>query len=151
MINKLVVILFLSVFTSAGESPYIKESDIIALGYSSLEWAILNSIGTTDPPNDAGGLIVLLGHIDTDESRELLIKLTNYYLGSATAEALSYSIVKQGNKILPDLKRTLETPVICASNEMTPSKKCLSIESRNRSIQYDIDFINSGKKLDYIL
>ena len=150
MINKLVVILFLSVFTSAGESPYIKESDIIVLGYSSLEWAILNSIGTTDPPNDAGGLIVLLGHIDTDESRELLIKLTNYYLGSAIGEARSYSILKHGMKILDSLKREANKSSRCDVKLMR-KVRCYTTSERKERIEHYIKSIELGKEGEYVI
>ena len=128
-----------------------RESDVIVYGYSSLEHAILNSINLSSAPNDASGLLILLGEIDTKNGRKLLTKLTNYYLGSSTSEALTYSIVKQGDKILPNLRKEIDKDNACIELHGDKDNKCLSIEERNKTILRYIELIESGVKIEYAL
>jgi len=143
-----VVVLLMTSASSYAEN----NTDIVdAYGYSSIKFSILNSLGHERPPNDASGLLVFLGSIDDSSARKLLVDLTSYYLGSATGEALHYSIVRQGKEILPELMRALDEPITCTGKVVSPPEKCLSLEERDRLIRKLINLIDSGKKLDYVM
>lgn len=148
-IKHITVILLLSVYSISSFAEK-KNHSIIEYGYSSLEFAILNSVGIPNPPNDASGLLILLGDIDNDNARELLVKLTDYYLGSATTEALDYSIVRQGKKILFKLKKQLNNPNICDERNELRGDRCLTLKERNQKISRYIELIESGKTIDYV-
>ena len=127
------------------------DENTINYGYLSLKSAILNSIKDPSIPIDTSGLIVLLGDIDTDNSRQLLSRLTNYYLGSATTEALAYSIVKQGKKILGQLKEKVKNPDSCVVKQHQSTYRCLTLEERNRLIKKYIKLIESGHTINYVI
>ena len=143
--------------------PWATDPDVVTdLGYSALEFAILNSIRPPphEPPNDASGLISLLGNIDTDRSRRLLIRLTNYYIGSHPSEVLSYSITRQGRKILGDLKEEMKRPINCTAlkpitetlkETQLPGPRCRAIGERDRAIKWYIELIEADEQVEFIL
>jgi len=148
---------FVKVFASSSDTK-VKE-----FAYDSLRLAILGTLdkclsGKQDQMvADPGGLIVLLGEIDSDPARHLLLQLLDIQIGEANSEALSYAVVKQGKKILPDLKRLLSDPINCSilnnkNFKQTSNKlQCLTVDTRNRRINWLIDIINTGKTLEYVL
>lgn len=146
-----IIIFFISIvsFSTPSYSDIEDRFRVIdAYGYKSMQFAILNSTGREDPPNDVSGLLIFLGSIDDDNARKLLVDLTSYYLGSATSEALQYSIVRHGEKILPNLTSFIDRPVKCIKKAL---KECLSLKERNNLIRGLIGLIKSGDKLDYVL
>jgi len=149
-IKSIAALLLLTVSSACAQTEY-KANDFIAYGYFALESAILISVDTSNPPNDASGLLILLSEIDSDESRELLVKLSNYYLGSATSEAMAYSIVRQGKKILIALKAELNNPINCIEKGLSTVNRCLTVKERNQQIERYIKLIESEQKIEYVM
>jgi len=104
---------------------------------------------------DPSGLIVLLADLDNDDARSLLLQILEVYVGSATGEALSYAIVKQGKKIKNDLEVLLNQPVRCDFLKNNTYKagnlRCLSKETRDRNIRRLLNLIERGKRIEYVL
>lgn len=147
---KIIIILLFMITSVCCNSAEIKSNhELVTYGYFSLESVILNSIQDEAVSVDISGLIVLLGNVDTDESRNLLIKLSNYYFGSAISEALLYSITKHGTKILNKLRDEINTPVNCTSK--IKGNDCLNNTERGQLIESYIKLIESGDKIDYLI
>jgi hypothetical protein len=153
--------IFQIIFTN---SIYAEPPEVVKkFAYDSLGIAILHSLdksfarGDTNTPADAGGLIILLGEIDNDDARNLLVQLLEVYIGEANYEALSYSVVRQGKSIRKRLKDMLSMPVTCSllGIEYSPKKdsqlRCLTVEDRNRRINRLIDMIDKNVELQYVL
>ena len=107
---------------------------------------------------DPGGLILLLGEIDSEEARSILIGLTEVYIGSATSEALTFSAIKQGKAIEDDLMRLLSQPISCGilnDNLLPPMNykyiQCLDKTERDRRIKKFLKYISEGREVEYAL
>lgn len=127
------------------------EHHVEMLGFMSIKTAILNSAGKEQPVNDAAGLIVLLAHLESEMSVDLLVDLTNYYLGSATNEALTYALVKQGIMSKEKLIAELDKPASCEEREVYQGVVCKNEDQKKFYIERVIRFIESGKEIQYIL
>jgi hypothetical protein len=119
------------------------------LAYSSLKTAILNSAGINNPPNDSAGLIILLSEIDTEAARSLLVELTNYYLGSATGEALTFSLVYQGTEIVDHLSLESKNKTKCVVRKVYGDVRCKEHQEKVEYILHVIRIINSGQLVEY--
>jgi hypothetical protein len=75
--------------------------EVTSFAYESLGQSIISSLEMSEDERfaDADGLIILLGEIDSDEARNLLIEFLGLYIGESHGEALSYAIERQGKKI----------------------------------------------------
>ena len=139
----------------------MQNQELVDFAYISFANSLLFSIEKTlagedkSAAADPGGMILLLGEIDSDHARELLIDLLDLYIGSATSEALYYSIVKHGKTIERQLLLKLESPISGRLIKMGKEKgykiDLLSTNERNERIKWLLDIIGSGKKLDYTL
>jgi len=127
------------------------QKQVVKLAYSSIESIILNFLSDSSSLIDVSGLIILLGTIDSEESRALLTKLTNIYLGSAHSEALRYSITKQGERIIPMLESEISNSISCEYLPKTDIDRCKTRPERDRSIERFIEQIDRGITIDYVI
>jgi hypothetical protein len=106
---------------------------------------------------DPSGLIILLADVDTKEARNVLLQLIEVSIGAANAEALTYSIMKQGKKIRSGLNAMVTQPIQCSLlrtdiKEKTKSVlRCFTQEERDAIIINLIKYIDEGKKPYYDL
>ena len=106
---------------------------------------------------DPSGLIILLADVDTREARNVLLQLIEVNIGAANAEALTYSIIKQGKKIRSGLNAMVNQPIQCSLLRTDIKEKgksvlrCFTQEERDTIIINLIKFIDEGKKPYYDL
>ncbi len=119
--------------------------DLREYGYSS----IVNAIIVNPAGVDKDGLLVLLGEIDSREARIALATLTEFDLGAAGKEHLSYSLVQQGKRILPHLKKQRGMSLICPTFTVVPNaaKKCSSVATRDKLLDWAIEAIEKEQKV----
>lgn len=125
--------------------------------YSSYEKAILvsaaKSLSGLETDSDSGGLILLLGYIDTAESRAILLNLIRYYVGSANGEALTYAVYLQGKKIINGLKLIDKDNYNCSQINFGGglSLKCASAEEVKDRVEGLIKAIVDREEMEYAL
>lgn len=158
-ITALIILLFSSDLSLATE-----DSERIAkdLAYDSFRKVLVNSIIKNKERNykgaiaDPGGLILLLGEMKTEESKEILLELIEIYLGSATSEDLDHVITKQGKDIEANLKALLKSPVLCTLKKFEKgisdkvSLECNKKQERDNRIKNYLKLIKMGEIVEVI-
>jgi len=153
------MVLMLTPTIALCDDPYDLEKETRDFAYFTLRKILIHSLDKELSGADEeavvspDGLIVLLADMDSDEARGILLELVEVYVGSATGEAVTYAVVKQGKSIRDDLKSLRSKPVTCsllANIKNHPVLKCLSRQERDSRISRYIGFINSGEIIQYV-
>lgn len=151
-IKLLPYLLLMTVFETACATP---AQEVERFSFNSLEKAVFStlekSLANEPADTDPGGLIIVLGEIDSEYTRATLLRLANVYLGSANSEAFQYAVSQQGKLLLGGLRELLGSPVNCEFLRQGSNLRCLERESRNRQIRRLIKIIENGEKIEYLL
>jgi hypothetical protein len=130
--------------------------------YKSLKQALIHSLDVTmtgnteDAITNPNGLIVLLGHTDTEEARDLLLELVEIHIGEAHGEALTYAILKQGNAMRYALKSVMDKSCECALIKKGSYAKsinrirCITKKTRNMRIKFYLEMIDKGETTELL-
>jgi hypothetical protein len=112
------------------------------------------------PPHlDAAAMIVALGYVNRLSARKTLVRLSQVYLGEATAEAVHSALTMQGKTIRSELERAKAGRVLCealkqpsaAVMEYTKTLRCVNQEEYAAFLGAVLDDIDAGRVAPYAL
>jgi len=159
---KVIAFIILLFFPDLGLSTENPERIAKDLAYDSFRKVLVNSIIKSRERDykgaiaDPGGLILLLGEMKTEESREILLELIEVYVGSATSEDLDHVITKQGKDIEANLQALLKSPVLCVLKKFEEaildkvSLECSERTERDTRIKHYLKLIKMGEVVEII-
>lgn len=146
--------------TYAGTDAHDKPA--LRFAYRSFKKALIHSLDTTmagnaeDAITNPNGLIVLLGHTDSGEARDLLLELVEVHLSEIHGEALTYAILKQGNAMRYPLTSLMGKPCECALIKKGAYAKtinrirCITKKTRNMRIKVYLEMIDKGETIELV-
>ncbi len=126
--------------------------EAMEFAYESIGQSIISLIEMPEEKRfaDPDGLIILLGEIDSDEARNLLIELLGIYIGESHGEALNYAIQRQGKKIQKALEANINSYKGCfIRTRFKTNLECLEEESIKEISKNLLLSISQGKLPEY--
>jgi hypothetical protein len=164
MRNILIASIFITLLMPLKISSASSDKQVKKFAYDSLRRVIVYSLEKNLSNDfdkqiaDPSGLIILLSEVDTSEARNILLQLIEVNIGDVHAEALTYSILRQGKKIKSNLSAMVTKPIQCSllhgdfyDSQEKRVLRCFTQQERDTLIINLLRFIDEGTKPSYDL